>query len=60
MEEDISEKGEIEIKEPCLWWPNGYGEQPLYTVCVQLWKDGELLDVWERRIGLRTMGVPMR
>lgn len=60
LEEDISEKGEIEIKEPCLWWPNGYGEQPLYTVCVQLWKDGELLDVWERRIGLRTMGVSRR
>lgn len=60
LEEDISEKGEMEIKEPCLWWPNGYGEQPLYTVCVQLWKDGELLDVWERRIGLRTMGVSRR
>ena len=25
---------EIEIEEPKLWWPNGLGEQPLYTVKV--------------------------
>lgn len=50
----------LEVKEPCLWWPNGYGEQPLYTIDVQLWKDGELLDVWERKIGLRRMGISRR
>lgn len=45
------------VKNPQLWWPNGYGEQPLYTVKVTL-KDGErILDVWERRIGLRTLTV---
>ena len=26
----------IEIEEPQLWWPAGFGEQPLYTVSVQL------------------------
>lgn len=46
---------EIEIENPQLWWPNGLGEQPLYQVEVIL-KDGEqVLDVWSRRIGLRTL-----
>ena len=26
----------IKIESPKLWWPNGYGEHPLYTVEVQL------------------------
>ncbi len=45
------------IPEPRLWWPNGYGSQPLYKVRVELYKEEVLLDVWERRIGLRTMTV---
>lgn len=44
---------EITIENPELWWPAGLGEQPLYTVKVEL---GEL-DAWQRRIGLRTMTV---
>ncbi len=46
---------EISIEQPMLWWPNGYGEQPLYTVKVTLYAQGEATDIWERRIGLRTM-----
>ena len=50
--------GSIVIEEPELWWPNGYGEQPLYKVSVRLLgQDGRVLDVWERRIGLRTVTV---
>lgn len=55
--------GEICIENPQLWWPNGYGEQPLYTAVVELnaqAADGskdELLDRWKRRIGLRTVTV---
>ena len=45
----------IEVEKPQLWWPNGYGEQPLYEVEVTLQNDGDVLDVWKRRIGLRTM-----
>ena len=44
----------IEIENPELWWPAGFGEQPLYTVSVTL---GNGLDEWTRRIGLRTMTV---
>ncbi len=46
---------EILIEHPRLWWPNGYGSQPLYTVKVTLIADEKPLDVWEQRIGLRTM-----
>ncbi|HRE25187.1 MAG TPA: glycoside hydrolase family 2 protein [Anaerolineales bacterium] len=41
---------------PQLWWPAGYGEQPLYTVRVTLLDAaGAALDVNEKRIGLRTL-----
>ncbi len=46
---------EMRIRNPRLWWPAGFGEQPLYTVKVALYSGEELLDTWERRIGLRTM-----
>ncbi len=48
---------DIEIVDPALWWPAGYGQQPLYTVRVELRKEGQLLDYWERRIGLRTLDI---
>ena len=38
------------VPSPKLWWPNGLGEQPLYTVRVCI--DGE---EQEKRIGLRTV-----
>ncbi|MBN2114980.1 MAG: glycoside hydrolase family 2 protein [Anaerolineales bacterium] len=44
-----------EIENPQLWWPNGYGSQPLYEVEVTL-KDGEtVLDQRNYKIGLRTL-----
>jgi beta-mannosidase len=46
----------ISVQKPELWWPNGYGAHPLYTVKVVLLSPkGSELDSWERRIGLRTM-----
>jgi ABC-type phosphate transport system ATPase subunit len=39
------------IASPQLWWPNGHGEQPLYTVELELQRDGQILDRWQRRIG---------
>ena len=45
----------VEIANPQLWWPNGIGKQPLYEVSVTLYKDGKEVDVWTRKIGLRTM-----
>ena len=46
------------IDKPQLWWPRGYGKQPLYKVKVELFDSaGNKLDIWERKIGLRTMTV---
>ncbi len=47
----------IEIEDPQLWWPAGFGGQPLYTVDVNL---GANEDSWTRNIGLRTMTVSRR
>lgn len=53
----------LSITDPQLWWPNGYGEQPLYQVKALLvpaaddTQDAEPLDTWQKRIGLRTMTV---
>jgi len=46
------------IRNPELWWPNGLGAQPLYTVTLEL-RDaaGNLLDSWTKRIGLRTIAL---
>ncbi|MGW0466297.1 glycoside hydrolase family 2 protein [Streptomyces sp. NPDC003027] len=46
----------LEVPEPRLWWPRGYGDQPLYELDVTLLDDEEQpLDVWRRRIGFRTV-----
>ena len=45
----------IAIQNPELWWPNGFGAQPLYTVLVRLMDGEKELDRWEKRIGLRTL-----
>ena len=55
--EACGEEAVIHIPEPKLWWPAGFGDQPLYTVTVTLEKDGAELDSSEKRIGLRTMTV---
>lgn len=47
----------VEIPDPQLWWPAGYGAQPLYRVEVELTSGGARLDSWQKRIGLRTMTV---
>ena len=43
------------IEEPELWWPNGLGAQPLYSVSISLIEDGCVVDSVEKRIGLRTL-----
>ena len=47
---------ELPIEDPQLWWPNGYGEQPLYDVAVSLINAGDAsLDRNDFRMGLRTI-----
>ncbi|MCR4763618.1 MAG: glycoside hydrolase family 2 protein [Lachnospiraceae bacterium] len=49
----------IRIPDPQLWWPSGYGAQPLYTlrVCLIDEESGETLDQSVQRIGLRILTV---
>ena len=54
---DDAEVYTISIPDPQLWWPRGYGEQPLYTVEVRAVVDGVVVDSHVRRIGLRTLSV---
>ncbi len=49
-------EGDIVIDDPKLWWPNGFGEQPLYTVITELTDEcGNVCDSSTKRIGLRTI-----
>jgi beta-mannosidase len=50
----------VRIEEPELWWPNGFGEQPLYTCMVGVELEGEVQDVAERKFGVRTVGIVER
>ncbi len=45
----------IKITDRQLWWPNGMGDQPLYTLETELWSGGEKCDSATRKIGLRTL-----
>ncbi len=42
----------VPIPNPKLWWPNGYGPQPLYALTVRVAEDEV-----RKRIGLRTLEV---
>ena len=46
------------IENPKLWWPNDYGDQPLYIIRTTLLdEDGTSLESITRRIGLRTLTI---
>ena len=43
----------LKVDDPELWWPNGYGKQPLYNYKVELYRDHKLVDTLTGRIGFR-------
>ena len=43
----------VDIENPKLWWPNGYGEPNLYDYSIKLVVDGELQDSRQGRFGIR-------
>jgi beta-mannosidase len=45
----------IEVPDAPLWWPAGYGDQPLADLNVTLSTVGEEVDRWQSRIGFRTV-----
>ena len=48
---------ETEIKNPSLWWPNGYGKQNLYTLTMRAEKGCRVTDEKVKRIGLRSLYI---
>lgn len=46
---------QVDLAEPQLWWPNGYGAQPLYAVEVSLAAGGQACDRRQYKLGLRTI-----
>lgn len=47
----------VEISNPELWWPNGFGSQPLYNVAILLKDGASVLDQRKMDIGLRELKV---
>lgn len=45
----------IQVKDPLLWWPNGYGAQPLYRLQARLLENGALSDEKSWNTGFRTL-----
>ncbi len=43
------------VVDPQLWWPNGYGKQPLYTLTCSLVQVNETIDTKTMHIGLREL-----
>ena len=47
----------MRINRPKLWWPVGQGDPNLYTLKVNVKKDGEVIDSGSRKIGFRKIEV---
>ncbi len=46
----------IKIKNPKLWWPNGEGEQSLYSLTVKILDDNKIvLDEINKNVGIRKL-----
>jgi len=45
------------VDNPQLWWPNGMGDQPLYTYKIELLKNGTVCDEKSGRFGIREVGL---
>ncbi len=58
-DERRAKKGEMKfrlrIKKPQLWWPNGYGEQPMYRAIFSLVSNDEEVERLEVPFALRTV-----
>ena len=47
----------VELAEPKLWWPNGYGPQPLYEVNFSVACEGARTEFPSFRYGVRTVAL---
>lgn len=52
---ELKANEENKISNPCLWMPNGFGEQNLYKVEIKIAENGVVVDQKSLKIGLREM-----
>lgn len=45
----------LHCPDPQLWWPNGAGEQPLYTLKIELNQDGHIAGGYSHKLGIRSL-----
>jgi exo-1,4-beta-D-glucosaminidase len=58
---DPQEFPQLKIKNPRLWWPHGYGNQPLYRLSISVSVNGKLSHrPAEIRFGIRKLGYFFR
>ena len=52
---------QLTLHRPKLWWPNGYGPQPLYDLTINVLSDGSSSDRHTSRFGIRkiTYNAPL-
>ena len=50
---------ELDVADPELWWPRGYGDQPLYSLAVSVSEGDTTVDCWQKSIGFRTVELRM-
>lgn len=46
---------ELQVEDCKLWWPKNAGEQNLYNVAITLSHNGKVCDVYQLKIGIRTI-----
>jgi len=49
-----------QIKNPKLWWPKEFGDQPLYNLKVELVKEDEVIDTVETRFAFRKIELKQK
>ncbi|MFZ2657838.1 MAG: hypothetical protein WAX69_23090 [Victivallales bacterium] len=47
----------ISIDQAKFWWPHGYGKANLYDLTLTLKHDGNTVDEYKTRVGVRTVGL---
>ena len=50
---DSKNKAELLLKNPKLWWPNGYGRPNLYRIKMELMANGKVVATKESHFGIR-------
>lgn len=53
----LDETAYLTVDQPRLWWTHDLGEPMLYDLMVTLLHDGDELDRWHGRVGIRTLAL---